>query len=769
MVIGLIMQEDILIEKYRPSKLDEVLGQDKIVNRLKGYVIDKNMPHLLFAGPAGVGKTTSALCMARELYGHGWKADFKELNASVSKTTPILVRTDGNRIERVDFQYLDKYYNENIENLEVLTVGNDLKIKWSKVTKLIRHKVEKVLRVSFEGGRIELTGNHSVIVFNEEGELVSKSAGCLEKGDYLISFCTNLEDNNVIEETKSLIDLSIDTSWLYGMYRSEGCLSKNHVVLTLGSHEREYIERIRNISEIKLEVNTAETLCESGGLLTDRNKSTLSSNQVKLFSENIVPFFRNMFYERHCIEHNAHTKRVPFFMFGNKLENRLSYLKGEYQGDGCDEYRNDGSIFDNNFRVSSVSRNSLIDVAWLGRTSNLHTSVYPEDNTVRLLVGSFKSELVPADLVINILSKLPKNILDYNWRYDLRHVLYNRGDGYEINRRITKDVLFSVMNHIKQLKFEDTLFAYLDIIKVQEAKENHLVSKLRTILNSDLHVVEIKKIEVIDYNDFVYDVSVPENQMFFAGDIPLLLHNSDERGIDVIRGVVKDFASVDSISDVGFKIILLDEADSLTKDAQAALRRTMEKYTRSCRFVLSCNYSSSIIEPIQSRCAVFRFKRIIGNDIKERVKWVCGKENIKIENDAIEAIVYVAEGDLRKALNILNCTGYTSGNIVRVCDIYDISGELEPEILRDAIKKALSREFFASLLVIENALLDGLSGFDILKGMMKEVMDMNIEDKMKVDIVDKIGEAEFRISEGCNELIQLKALIANIVKIGSLV
>lgn len=763
------MQEDILIEKYRPYKLDDVAGQPKIVEKLKGYVIDRNIPHLMFAGPAGVGKTTSALCLAREMYGEGWKADFKELNASVSKTTPILIRTDGNRIERVDFQYLDKYYNENIENLEVLTVGNDLKVKWSKVTKLIRHKVEKILRVSFEGGRIELTGNHSVIVFNEEGELVNKSAGCLEVGDYLISFCTNLEDSNVIEETKSLINLDIDTSWLYGMYRSEGCLAKNHIVLTLGAHEHEYIDRIRRISEIKLGVNTSETLCGSGYSKLVGFSNKLSSNQVKLFGENIVPFFRNMFYEKHCIEHDAFTKRVPFFMFGHKLENRLSYLKAEYEGDGCNIYRNDGFIYDDNFRVTSVSRNSLVDIAWLGRTSKMHTSVYPENNVVASLIDSFKSELIPADLVINILSKLPKSILDYNWRYDLRHVLYNRGDGYEMNKRITKDVVFGIMNHIIQQKFEDTLFAYLNEVKTWESKENYLISRLRTIINSDIHVVEIKKMEVIEYNDFVYDVSVPENQMFFAGDIPLLLHNSDDRGIDVIRGVVKDFASVDSISDVGFKIILLDEADSLTKDAQAALRRTMEKYTRSCRFILSCNYSSSIIEPIQSRCALFRFKKISNTEITNRVKWVCEKENIKIDDSAVEAIVYVSEGDLRKALNVLNCTGYKSGNIVKICDIYDIAGALEPEILRDAIKKALSREFFAALLVIENALLDGLSGVDILKGMMKEVMNMNIEDKMKVDIVDKIGEAEFRISEGCNELIQLKALIANIVKIGSLV
>lgn len=246
------------------------------------------------------------------------------------------------------------------------------------------------------------------------------------------------------------------------------------------------------------------------------------------------------------------------------------------------------------------------------------------------------------------------------------------------------------------------------------------------------------------------------------------LNGSNERGIDVIRGVVKDFAGVTSMSDVGFKIILLDEADNLTKDAQAALRRTMEQYSSSCRFILTCNYSSSIIEPIQSRCAVFRFKRISDKDIKERLKWICGNEGIKIENDALEAIAFVSEGDLRKSIGILDSCRMSDIETIKVCDIYDIVGMIEPVILKELIKKALSREFFGSLNLVEKVMLDGLSAIDILKGMMKEVMNMNIEDKMKVDIVSSVGECEFRISEGANELIQLKALIANIVKMGSL-
>lgn len=244
------------------------------------------------------------------------------------------------------------------------------------------------------------------------------------------------------------------------------------------------------------------------------------------------------------------------------------------------------------------------------------------------------------------------------------------------------------------------------------------------------------------------------------------LNASDERGIDVIRKKVKEYANVQSMGDVLFKIILLDEADALTKDAQSALRRTMEKYTSSVRFILTCNYSSKIIEPIESRCSVNRFKRISNENIILRCKYVCKNEGIKIEDDALEAIAFVSEGDLRRSLNILNAVD--TNNVVKVCNIYDVVGIVEPIIVKDIIKKALAREFFGALIVVEKVILDGLSAVDILKVMMREVLEMNIDDKTKVDIVDRIGECDFRVSEGANELIQLKWLIASMVKLGSL-
>lgn len=247
------------------------------------------------------------------------------------------------------------------------------------------------------------------------------------------------------------------------------------------------------------------------------------------------------------------------------------------------------------------------------------------------------------------------------------------------------------------------------------------------------------------------------------------LNASDSRGIDVVRNTIKEYASLQSLGDVEFKIVFLDEADNLTKDAQAALRRTMERFTASCRFILSCNYSSKIIEPIQSRCAVYRFKRISNQDIINKCKDICYKESIKISNEALDAIAYVSEGDLRKAIGLLDSSyiSNTKNDYIHVSDIYEISNIVHPHIIKDIVTKALKGEFFGALVIVEKLWLDGLVVSDIMKGMMNEVMDMNIEDRMKVDIVERIGETDFRINEGANELIQMKWLIASIAKIGS--
>lgn len=246
----------------------------------------------------------------------------------------------------------------------------------------------------------------------------------------------------------------------------------------------------------------------------------------------------------------------------------------------------------------------------------------------------------------------------------------------------------------------------------------------------------------------------------------LELNASDERGIDVIRSKVKDFARTRAIGDVPFKIIYLDECDALTREAQQALRRTMENYTQTTRFVLSANYSSKIIDPIQSRCAIFRFKRLEKKDILDLIEKICKEEGLKTDEKAKEALFQISEGDCRRLENILQSCAAMSKNVDEEL-VYSLASVAKPKEINDVLKLAFENRFIDS----RNKLLDvmlsyGLSGTDVIKQIQKEIWNLDIENRKKMQLIEKCGEIEFRMSEGSDEFIQLEALLAQVVLSG---
>ena len=255
---------------------------------------------------------------------------------------------------------------------------------------------------------------------------------------------------------------------------------------------------------------------------------------------------------------------------------------------------------------------------------------------------------------------------------------------------------------------------------------------------------------------------------FFGDDWKLNfqeLNASDERGIDVVRNKIKDFARMAPIGS-DFKVIFLDEADALTSDAQAALRRTMEMYTRTCRFILSCNYSSKIIEPIQSRTAVFSFRILRPEDVKEYLTRIAKSEDIIIEEDGMEAIIYMAGGDLRKATNALQVAAVL-GTKIDADAIYRSTQTVKPDDIRNLLNTALEGDFSKARKELEKILIDySLAGEDLIRQIHKTVYDLQIKERDKVRLVDKIGEVEFRMVEGGNPRIQLDSLLAHFVLVG---
>jgi len=245
------------------------------------------------------------------------------------------------------------------------------------------------------------------------------------------------------------------------------------------------------------------------------------------------------------------------------------------------------------------------------------------------------------------------------------------------------------------------------------------------------------------------------------------LNASDERGIGIIRGKIKDFARTAPMGKAKFKIIFLDEADNLTSDAQSALRRTIEKHTRICRFILSANYSSRIIEPIQSRCTVFRFSPVKEDDIKKHINKIASAEKIEITSDGLETLIFISRGDLRKATNILQVGASTNKKITAEL-LYQTSATAKPEDVKNLISTALSGNFMAARNQLYDLLIKyGLSGEDIIKQIHQSIFDLALPEETKVKLIEKAGEIEFRLIEGSNAHIQLEALLANFVLEGS--
>ena len=188
----------------------------------------------------------------------------------------------------------------------------------------------------------------------------------------------------------------------------------------------------------------------------------------------------------------------------------------------------------------------------------------------------------------------------------------------------------------------------------------------------------------------------------------LELNASDARGIDTVRNDIKNFCRLKPVG-AQFRIIFLDEVDNMTKDAQHALRREMEMYTKTASFILSCNYSSKIIDPIQSRCAIFRFAPIKGEQVANRLKFICDEENFDYTDEGLETIVYHAEGDMRKAVNILQATA-SEGEHITEESVYDVVSKSKPQDISDMITKALTGDFMGSRkLLHETMVLQGTS------------------------------------------------------------
>jgi len=252
----------------------------------------------------------------------------------------------------------------------------------------------------------------------------------------------------------------------------------------------------------------------------------------------------------------------------------------------------------------------------------------------------------------------------------------------------------------------------------------------------------------------------------------LELNASDERGIQVVRDKVKNFAQLsasgtrpDGKPCPAFKIIILDEADSMTKDAQSALRRTMEKEGRSTKFCLICNYVSRIIEPITSRCAKFRFKPLASDILLKRLRMIVQEESVNISEEGLEAIIFTSEGDLRKAITTLQSCSRLKGTAeITKTDVYEISGVIPDPFIEGLLDVCQLNSYVRVQEKVDELMCEGFSVSQMMNQLHdKLITNPVLTDQQKAEIGERIAVAEHCLIDGADEYLQLMAVATSIM------
>lgn len=242
------------------------------------------------------------------------------------------------------------------------------------------------------------------------------------------------------------------------------------------------------------------------------------------------------------------------------------------------------------------------------------------------------------------------------------------------------------------------------------------------------------------------------------------LNASDDRGIDVVREQIKNFASTRQIFSSSFKLIILDEADAMTVAAQNALRRIIEQFTKNVRFCIICNYVNKITPALQSRCTRFRFQPLPQPQIRNKIDQIIEAENVNISTQARDALLKLAKGDMRRAVNVLQaCSTAFEAEEIDESAIYNCVGNPHPSDIDRIVSSMMNDDLTTSLSVIARMKSEkGLALQDILSGLFDELENMDFKNNVRVHLYEQLAAIEYRLSMGGTEKIQLSAMVATV-------
>jgi len=644
-------------EKYRPQVLDDVKDQTEIVERLKKFAKTKSMPHCLFAGPPGTGKTTASLCLARELFGERFMDAYMELNASDARGIDV-VRTTVKEfaristISRVPFKILVLDEADNMcltEDTKIIVGKGDNKsgYKCKEIGKVEKRRYVPIPSVNLETGEVE----------DDEGKCVDSR--------YADFYKITLEDGRPVEAS--------------------------------GKHPFFIWDR-ESIKEVKLsELKAGDVLVDYGHIMMEECEVCGRPTPNKRFCS------RRCQNAGHALEMQAS---------GNPMRGKPAWNKGKTK-----------------FDDSRVAKQAVI--------GDRNPSTRPEVKEQR------------------------RRQMLWMWRDPvLRQKMLNGGCRFWKEHRGVPDA--EVMGREtaeRKRRLASSMFREMGIF-LDSNYRRHLPSSARAVLHkmAEKSWGEERKEEWSEYMNYWW-ATLKERGEKRLRSMKLLTNGGVVEKIEHVG--VKRAWNITMRRNKNF-ILGIGLLTHNTADAQHALRRTMERYTETCRFILSCNYSGKIIEPIQSRCALFRFTRLKDEDIQSHLEEIGKKEGVKFDVEGLKAMVTISEGDMRRAINTFQAAAST-GKKVDEKSVFQVVGRAEPHDVAEVLSLSLENKFIEARDKLRKMLIEyGISGQDILKQLHTEVFRMELPEKRKIEIAEALGEVDFRLAQGADEEVQLSALLAQI-------
>ena len=743
---------EVWIEKYRPQTLGDIKGHEDTVERLQSYIDQQDLPHLLFSGPAGVGKTTSATAIARAVYGDDWRGNFLELNASDERGIDV-VRDRIKNFARSAFGGYDYriIFLDEADSLcvppgtEVVTgypsspevkpieevdetgepipsVDFETNEVQSDKGRLVDSGVADFFEVELADGRTVVASlSHPFFVVGDDGKLVEKELRELAPGDEIADFG---DDVGV-----SRCDTCGD--WTAGRFCSIECKNDGHSREMQGAgnpmHGTEWSDErrekiVKKLSDGRL---SGENNPNHGGAFHGTNVWEMDEETIEEFRETLSELRSGTPWDEWVVDADPEPVKATI---ASSMSEWWESLDDERKAELVEK-----STKNCDYPVCDITgdNNPMRDPEVAQKVSEALQGHEPTGGNIR-----HSDEL--------------GHLVRSDWEYEVAVTLQDAGIEYEYE---------------PEFELSDSVF-HPDFLIGDTVVE---VKGVAELWGQTEKVKEFLETYGDDYTFVVVgDEELPHHEHYDRDEFePAVVSDGGVQAVQTVAVRSVEYShrgKAYNISMEGTPNFMLANGilTHNTSDAQSALRRTMEQFSDNTRFILSCNYSSKIIDPIQSRCAVFRFGPLSDEAVEAQVRETATEEGIEVTEDGVDALVYAASGDMRRAINSLQAAA-TTGEVVDEEAVYRITSTARPEEIEAMVSKAIDGDFLAARSTLDTLITDvGMAGGDIIDQLHRSVWEFDLTQREAIMLMERIGEADYRITEGANEQVQLEALLASL-------